>query len=498
MIRVLVVEDENVIRDGLMKHVPWQELGIGEVRAAANGEEALSICKEYVPDIISSDIRMPGMTGVELCEKIRELFPDITILFVTGYSDKEYLKAAINLHAVRYVEKPIQIAEYSHALLEAVRQVRQIRERKASQIRTLTFGAEGPMHLSARYNRVALLHLEDSEALTVVRDALIEQLLPLQREYEMNFLTELRDSDNLMLLVGRKRLSSSSEKEQILRKINQCIHNCTKGRSRWFLSYGSEANDAEQIRQSWDQASRGLQALSYLGWDHSVRLAEWESENHDAAVPSVLMETFTEKIVTEDLDGQKKCLDQLYQLLIQKKVFMRSDIRFLYLSWYRLLLRARKQRYLTNAETGDFTDDHELFERAQTFSEMHECLLALLEKSAGARNEEGNTTSYVVQKVTDYIADHCADQDLSIRVLADHVGLTPAYLSNLFKKETGITVGQYLLDMRIGRAKYLMKDPQKKIYEIADQVGYEDVDYFARVFKRATGMTPSEYRRKQL
>ena len=150
-------------------------------------------------------------------------------------------------------------------------------------------------------------------------------------------------------------------------------------------------------------------------------------------------------------------------------------------------------------EREDLAKGAQVFEKAQTFQEMQEYLLGLLQRSAETREStEGASTSYVVQKATDYIGEHCADRDLSIRVLAEHVGLTPAYLSNLFKKETGVTVGQYLLDVRIGRAKHLMKDPQKKIYEIADQVGYEDVDYFARVFKRATGMTPSEYRRKQL
>lgn len=107
--KLIVVEDEKIIRTGLLKHVPWQRLGVSEVEAAANGEEALAKTENFRPDIVLSDIRMPGMSGVDLCRKLREKFPEIEIIFSTGYADKEYLKAAIDLHAVGYVEKPVNV-----------------------------------------------------------------------------------------------------------------------------------------------------------------------------------------------------------------------------------------------------------------------------------------------------------------------------------------------------------------------------------------------------
>lgn len=104
--KLMVVEDEKVIRNGLLKHVPWQKLGVWEVQAAENGEKALELAETFHPDIVLSDIRMPGMSGIELCRTLREKYPEIEIIFSTGYADKEYLKAAIDLHAVGYVEKP--------------------------------------------------------------------------------------------------------------------------------------------------------------------------------------------------------------------------------------------------------------------------------------------------------------------------------------------------------------------------------------------------------
>ena len=111
---------------------------------------------------------------------------------------------------------------------------------------------------------------------------------------------------------------------------------------------------------------------------------------------------------------------------------------------------------------------------------------------------EEQKQNYQVKKVVDFILQYYAKPDLSIKLLAEKVGLTPAYLSGLFKKMTGETVGQYLVNVRVKHAQYLMQDPQKKFYEVAELVGYEDANYFAKIFKKKTGYTPSEYKEKLL
>ena len=123
--KLMVVEDEKVIRNGLLKHVPWQKLGVWEVQAAENGEKALELAETFHPDIVLSDIRMPGMSGIELCRTLREKYPEIEIIFSTGYADKEYLKAAIDLHAVGYVEKPVNVNLLAENVKEAVKRAKE-------------------------------------------------------------------------------------------------------------------------------------------------------------------------------------------------------------------------------------------------------------------------------------------------------------------------------------------------------------------------------------
>ena len=135
MIRALLVEDEAVIRGGILRHIRWNELGVDEIRSASNGAEALALRQEYEPDIIISDIRMPGMIGTDLMREFRKLQPEVQVIFISGYSDKEFLTSAISLGAVAYVEKPIDLKILSDAIRMAVENVQKAeRAHKAENI----------------------------------------------------------------------------------------------------------------------------------------------------------------------------------------------------------------------------------------------------------------------------------------------------------------------------------------------------------------------------
>lgn len=176
--KIIIVEDETIIRNGLVKHIKWESLGIKELRVAANTQEALAICESYVPDIVVSDISMPGENGIVLCRKLRKLFPEIEIIFVTGYADKEYLKAAIDLHAVRYVEKPINRKDISEAVREAVSRYQKTLEHKEAQLHTLFIdSASFPIDLRGKnVFRVGILQLGQKEGLAEIKQKLSEGL----------------------------------------------------------------------------------------------------------------------------------------------------------------------------------------------------------------------------------------------------------------------------------------------------------------------------------
>ena len=123
MIKLLIADDESFTRQGIVETMPWKDLNIYDIREAFDGENAFEILKDFEPDIILTDVRMPRLNGIELSFKARELYPNCSIIFMSGYSDKEYLKSAIHLKAISYVEKPIDLEELEEALKFAVSEV---------------------------------------------------------------------------------------------------------------------------------------------------------------------------------------------------------------------------------------------------------------------------------------------------------------------------------------------------------------------------------------
>lgn len=137
MIRLQVVEDEAPIRNGILRHVPFSELGVDEVKSASSAEEALEVMSEYKPDIIVSDIRMPGMGGIELCKTYKKKAKDCQIIFISGFSDKEYLTTAISLGAVSYIEKPIDLEELKSSIKKAVDAVNKVNRQRRNLLHSV-------------------------------------------------------------------------------------------------------------------------------------------------------------------------------------------------------------------------------------------------------------------------------------------------------------------------------------------------------------------------
>ena len=135
--KLLIVDDEKLTRDGLMSNIDWKSLGIDAIAQADDGLHGYEAALAFQPDIILSDVRMPRMSGIEMAEKLQLVNPALSIIFMSGYSDKEYLKAAIKLKAVSYVEKPIDLEELSETVLEAKASVEAVRKAASSQALSL-------------------------------------------------------------------------------------------------------------------------------------------------------------------------------------------------------------------------------------------------------------------------------------------------------------------------------------------------------------------------
>lgn len=336
--RLLIVEDETATRNGLQKHIRWEQCGVDEVMAQSNPATALLTCEHFRPDIILSDIRMPGMTGIDMCAAARKLLPDVQIVFLSGYSDKEYLLSAISLSVIRYVEKPVNPQELEDAIRQAVAAVRVLRS-----------------------------------AATVTQE------------------------------------------ELLLSRFQQALHR-------------------KQPERLWKIAD-DIQTL--VGANTSVGMAR-----------------------------------KLY---------------------FRFGCLAGMAMYPERPQEQTETAVQEEIERVPTAADMHAWLISLLNPWLAL--EANADFSTPVARCVKLIAEHLSSETLSVQWLAERVYLTPTYLSSVFKRELGLSPSQYILNQRIVQAKNLLENQRLSAAQIASRVGYSDPKHFARVFKRETTQTPTEYRR---
>ena len=484
MITAVIVEDEKVIRDGLKKHVPWESLGISEVYTASQAEEAIDLCKKVKLDIVVSDIRMPGMNGIELCRKIREEQAECKVIFVTGFSDKEYLKAAIALQAVSYVEKPVNIKEISVALSNAVDQIKKSRVYKQAVVRSVFTKSD---QLDYKWSNdtffsVGMLYLKENSIEKEAENNLRQLIEKTGQENGFHIYSEQINERTLAFLFS-DIVSETKRLDNLRCMIKKIIENEP---NKCFFTWGKEVDSQKAVKQSYQSAERAKLCLGYKGWNTVSDYTECPCKLTNSGYEKSILNNFEVAVTQNDIKKAMEIVIDLTKEIQERCVLLDMDIRY----WYYYM---EAQIFRMSGIRKDEGTSGQQIEKLETVKELETYICSLLKQESA-----DNKNYYIAQKVSEYIREHYGEKDLSIKTLADKVYLTPTYLSNLYKKQTGITIGQYLVDIRVERAVQLLKDPQWKLYQIAPMVGYEDPNYFAKIFKKKKGITPSEYREKMV
>ena len=338
--KVMIVEDETVIRNGLAKHIMWKDFGINEVKAVENAEGAYLTCQDYIPDIVVSDISMPGENGVELCRKLRKSFPDIEIIFVTGYADKEYLKAAIDLHVVRYVEKPIDRDEVTEAIGEAVQRVKKAREQKSAYLHSLFFDSSAlPFYISGKnIFRACILHLGQAQS-SEMKEKLMKCLSSWLKDNDVNILAEISDSTTLsLLLCGKDKLPDI---ESVKEKLSRAVKHILGEEAKWFLALGKQVGKTENITDSWQSAQNVRKALAYMGWN-CVGLSEDFAEKHKFEIDETIPDKFAEMISRKKKEEAVEILDAITQKLQADQTFLSGEVRHVFYALNSVLNKAEQ------------------------------------------------------------------------------------------------------------------------------------------------------------
>ena len=519
LIKLLVVDDESTTRNGLIKHVNWQELGVDVVKEAKDGIDALEIAYSIQPDIVISDIRMPGLNGIEFATRLRERFPSCKIIFLSGYSDKEYLKAAIKLSAVNYVEKPINLAEIKEAIEKAVQLCKEenLNTSLSENIPLIKQKiVQNLIHNNAEIDECckalslikSSISTKNSFSVAIVKvfkqredlngDSIInnEEFISIVDATlkETEHVAALKDDRSFVIILTQHK-ELENEIESLEQELEKYI--AAKGLVdvKLFCAVGKKVLKLEQLPESYVSAKDTVKKLFFYGFG---RVVYSKSETRETYV--VEENIFNEflKYISEGKEREASFFIERLCLDINKyNSTAVNDIKNIFFKMvFQLLTEAEKRGVLFTDEEKD--EERYLWDLISKFHTLEEIKEYTLDKIAKVfkKFQDLQNSGRAVFEVKKLIKKDFGDEKLSVKALADAVFLTSTYLSALFKKETGQNISEYIVEVRMEKSKEYLKDNKLKLFEVAKLVGYNDANYYAKTFKKAEGLTPSEYREK--
>jgi two-component system response regulator YesN len=478
---ILICDDEDIVRQGLQMMIPWDELGFEIIGEAANGDEGYDFVANLRPDIVITDIRMPGRTGLEMLSDLKTSGITTKSIILTGYSDFEYARAAVSIGVKQFILKPVDEEELIEVLLELKSEIKHEREgiilRSAGEkaaldalVRGLFTGtadiseAEQKKELIGERFIVALAETEDETLLQSDRDGLYAVTLGVDGTVGLLF-TDVPKSDAeaaLLNLMDDTHFAAMSDPVGSLHLIREAYNSAKNLFDMRFVFLKCGIMTPSRFK-------------SY--WKHDGDTDEIANDIF-AFVEINSAERITEK--TEDL-----------RLILSDGKYAPEAIKLICMDTVTDAVR-RVRAGVRNPSGLPTSDDISALAKLpclyDIINEMTDILIHISDANYG------NTTRSNIEKVVDYI-NHNFEKELRLESLAQIFGYNSAYLGKVFTRHTGENFNNYLDRIRITEAKRLLESDKYKVYEVAEMVGFSNINYFHNKFKKLVGISPLAYKK---
>ena len=518
--KVFLVDDEIAIRENLRNSFPWEENGFQLVGEAPDGEMALPMIRDLNPDILLTDIRMPFMDGMALCREVKRMMPWVGIVILSGYDDFSYAQQAISLGVKEYLLKPITAQELGKSLHRVAEQIAAERSAQESMESLRRDVVSGNQFL--REKLLASLFTEEGDRFED------EQLMRQMRAMGVNLAANCYVVIDIAFpLRDEARAHARAALSDLAEASGGSVFTCGMSHSARALVLGDNEQDAEERAYSFASSAVHLPQLENCG-ELLLSIGETVADYYDIR-RSMQSARHVRHVATGQREGRRiigvgelndrtTMLDSLELSPLYERLQYASageveailaeyagalggdaegqDLAMGYLR-VAAVIAARHIVSDAGAEPQEVLDEALIAEalRAEV-SEGLDAAKRLLETAIACRERSGHALSDTpVGKARVYLSRHYADPNLMLQDVAGEVGMSQSHFSTVFAQETGITFTQYLTALRIGKAKELLAATSMRSSEIAFAVGYNDAHYFSYLFKKHTGVTPSEYRK---
>lgn len=519
MYTYIIVDDEAFIRKGLMKKIEsYSNSPLQCIGEADNGLDALELVSASNPDIIFTDMRMPGMDGKQLMKNIREQYPDIKMIVISGYSDFEYMQEAISSKAVHYLLKPFSREEIHEALDKAVAQLQaeQSMQQEARQrleeheqllfdtdmkmLSDIILGrySQSPEVIKLQSKTLVDLHAVDKYVLLTIYSPLVLHSQTFSNNRGRLFIPHPQSEHLAFVLVG---FQSYEDSKRIDQNVNQLAEQCIRELSTSIhapccVGISSICSTLSGLNEAHQQCVSALDQRTITDFGKVYHYTEEVSASDDAVLwDKVQMLLYdlesgrTSKVNDHILDWFAFYRSMpnlyLYQVKNQCRAIIVEVKRMIAMHW-------KSESNLSSSSSLEA-----MLKISFDLETMKAYFLHALTGISELMKEQGvYTNGHVIENVKSYIQNHYM-RELTLERLSSLFYLNPSYLSHLFKEYTAQNLTDYINEVRIEHAKRLLLASNDKIYKIAKTLGYDNEKYFFRVFKKVTGLTPEQFRKQQ-
>ncbi|SEB03794.1 response regulator [Paenibacillus sp. 276b] len=528
MYRVLLVDDEEDVREGLVVEVDWEALDLRIVGLAENGREALEMAERVEPDIVVTDISMPFMDGLELARRLRERNPLVKVVILTGYDEFDYARQAVSLSVDEYLLKPFSAGHLTELLTRLRAQmaaevaeredVQQLRDHyytslpllQADLMATLLHRQKSPEYIHGKAKQCGLdLHGEryGVSVLTLHMDGDQSADAELKQFAALNIAAEVwtehgaghafMHQETIVLLYVDRWGGEDGEKRQqqalenVMRSINHYL------RIPATVGSGSIVNTLAGVKHAYEDALLALDYRLVPGTDPLIYIADVERQT----AGKLRFDELKQQTLTRCLKaGTQAELEDALEIIFREITVEhgRSDIQLYLIEvltnvWKAAQASGEAMKDIFGAGFQLYADLFRLPGLSEAQGKVHEVCLLVQHRIASGRQ---HVYKDIVEQALSFTKEHYADPDLSIQKVCGHLHISSGYFCGIFKKEVQLTFLQYLMQIRMEAAKELLRSTEMKSFEIAGQVGFAEPNYFSFCFKKHIGVSPKEYRKQ--
>ena len=530
-LKVLIVDDEYLIRNHLKRLISWEEMGMEIAGEAVSASQALDLIDKTVPDIIFTDICMPLMDGIEFSKVVVEKYPHIKIVIITGHDEFDYAKRSINLGISNFILKPINRDEIRKAALELKSKIEQERshikeyeklKQRLDEIRPyllekflneLIVGELDQTEITEKLNyfKIDLNHESDvfqtavvdvSSSIRGIGEKEEEQILLAMNCSDLIKKVLREDEGVLVFFDNSRKIVILSNNESL--DISECCETIKVlliNRCKCFVSIGigNKIHGLTNIKATYSEACDALNYRVVIGKNQVINYNDitYNSDQSWRGIPNK-----GEKLDFLIKTGLKQDAMELIDQLFSESSFNQSitieNLRLEAFDVIKVCMRVLLEYKIDTLNTeGKNSQPYEEMFRLDNLLEMKNYLKSLvggvIDKIHNFNKKKGNL---LVAQIQEYIEQNLHNSEISLSSIAKQFFVSPSYLCRLFKQETNQTVVEYITKERMECAAKLLRETDLKVYQIVERVGINDPNYFGTIFKKYTGLSMNEFRKK--